>query len=226
MSAPILFVWDFHGVLEKDNVYAVQELCNLVLQEFNLEKTISLLDAKNWYGLSWYDYFKLAFAEGSEELWFAMVKRVSAIQQLGGWDIVKKHIKPQDYYSEVLNEIKNRGHQNILLTNTEPKRASVFTDLVSLTSYFEHIVGVCDHNQSRVGQEISSVKSRVLLDFLQNKSYQKIVAIGDKESDIKAGQSCGAVTYLFCSPEGTKKVFDTQANYIISDLRQVLKELN
>jgi len=34
----ILFVWDFHGVLERGNEYAVQDVCNRVLKEFGINR--------------------------------------------------------------------------------------------------------------------------------------------------------------------------------------------
>ena len=37
-----LFIWDFHGVLEKDNEHAVVEVTNQVLKEFNQDARLSL----------------------------------------------------------------------------------------------------------------------------------------------------------------------------------------
>ncbi len=51
--------------------------------------------------------------------------------------------------------------------------------------------------------------------------------IGDKQSDIIAGQNCGAATYLFVDPKfGNSQMGNINADYIISDLREVLKELD
>ena len=49
--------------------------------------------------------------------------------------------------------------------------------------------------------------------------------IGDSGSDIKAGKKCGAVTYLYVAPEFKKQRKNKEADYAISDLRDVLKEL-
>lgn len=37
-----LFVWDFHGFLEKDNEKAVVEITNMVLSQFDYEERLSL----------------------------------------------------------------------------------------------------------------------------------------------------------------------------------------
>lgn len=50
---PILFVWDFHGVLEKDNELAVHEVTNRVLGEFGYEEKASIDDIHMMYGLPW-----------------------------------------------------------------------------------------------------------------------------------------------------------------------------
>ena len=35
-----LFVWDFHGVLEKDNDLAVQIICDKVLKDFGFKNRV------------------------------------------------------------------------------------------------------------------------------------------------------------------------------------------
>jgi len=43
MRQPKLFVWDFHGVLEKDNDLAVEVICNQVLEAFGTEDLRDIL---------------------------------------------------------------------------------------------------------------------------------------------------------------------------------------
>lgn len=105
MENKILFVWDFHGTLETGNVYAVQELVNLVLKDFGINKEVGIKEVRDWYGLSWFDYFKLALPEGNPKLWQSMVNRVYSFQERG-WDIIKKHLKARDFAEEVLKKDK------------------------------------------------------------------------------------------------------------------------
>jgi phosphoglycolate phosphatase-like HAD superfamily hydrolase len=219
----ILFAWDFHGTLEKDNVYAVYELCNLVLKEFGYEKQVSMKEVLDWQGLSWFDYFKLSVPSGSDKIWREMVNRVLSLQEKG-WEIIKKYIKPRDFAREVLFEIKSKGHENILLTNSEQAHAEKFAAAVGISDLMDGVIGVDTHRQTRINKEIHNIKGEVLRNFLSGKEYSKVVMIGDKESDVKAGKSCGAVTYLFSGPEvGSAK--ETTADHKINDLREVLKEL-
>jgi len=221
----ILFVWDFHGVLEKNNEYAVQEVCNLTLKKFNIDKKISLQEVIDWYGLSFFDYFKLAVPEGNEELWKDMVNKTYELKQRG-WNIIEKHIRPQDYSNKVLKEIKNKGHYNIVLSNSRLEHTKRFVKVVGLNDYLNEIIGAENtHHDSRASNNIHNIKAELLNNFLKGSNYKKIIAIGDKESDIVAGKKCGATTYLFINSKINKNTNNTKADYTISDLREVLKEL-
>lgn len=224
MNNRILFVWDFHGVLEKGNEKSVEELCNLVLKDFGFERRINLKETVDWYGLNWLDYFKLAVPEGTPELWQRMKEKVLSFQERG-WEIIKKNIKAREFAKEVLAKIKNKGHQNVLLTNAQPEHAEKFTELIGIKDYLDEIIGVDSPYASRNKDEIHIVKGDNLANFLNGKEYKKIVLVGDRESDIVAGKSCGAKTYLFSDPENGSAKKETEADYIISDLREVLKEL-
>ncbi len=219
-----LFVWDFHGTLETGNVYVVQELVNLVLKDFKINKEVSIKEVRDWYGLSWFDYFKLAVPEGNDKLWQDMVTTVLSLQQQG-WDMLKTHMKLREYAEEVLKTIRKEGHQSILLSNSSPYHIRKFTGLLNITEYFDDIIGTDTYNISRVNKEIHNIKGKALADFLKKGEYKKVVAIGDRESDIMAGRNCGAITYLFVDPAFNEGVKDTEADYTISDLREILKQL-
>ncbi|MFH1401445.1 MAG: HAD hydrolase-like protein [Parcubacteria group bacterium] len=224
MDNKILFAWDFHGTLEKGNINAVRELCGMVLSDCGIKREVRMDDVSKWYGLSWLDYFKLLAPEGNPQLWESMVAKVLNYQDMG-WNIVKKHIKAQDFAKDVLGEIKNRGHENILVTNSGQSYAKKFVELVGLSGYMDEVIGVDTHYNSRADKDIHNIKADALRNYLQDKKYNKVVMVGDKESDISAGNDCGATTYLFLTPEAGKKTESTKADHIISDLRKVLEEL-
>jgi HAD superfamily hydrolase (TIGR01549 family) len=224
MNNKILFVWDFHGVLEKDNIYAVHELVNLVLKDFDVKKQITIKQIISWYGLSWFDYFRLSAPEKDEKIWHKMVRKVISYQQKD-WSIIKKHLKTRDYAIDVLLKIQIGGHHNIILSNTHQDHIRTFTDLLKMSKYFNDIIGVDTHQKTRLIKEIYKIKAETLKMYIAGKSYSKIIAIGDKESDIMAGKSCGAITYLFIDREIVSEVTSTKSDYITSDLREILKEL-
>lgn len=53
-----LFIWDFHGVLEKDNEKAVIVISNKILEKNGFTERFSDCDINKLYGLKWYQYFK------------------------------------------------------------------------------------------------------------------------------------------------------------------------
>lgn len=61
----LLFAWDFHGVLEKDNDLAVQEVCNTILSENQIVKKITLQEVRNLYGKRWYEYWQYLLPQAS-----------------------------------------------------------------------------------------------------------------------------------------------------------------
>ena len=221
-----LFVWDFHGVLEKNNVHAVVEYCNLTLVKFDIDKKVSVQEATEWYGLSWYDYFKLATPRQNHKTWQEMVKNVLAIQQRN-WHVVEKHIKVQNHANKILEDIIKNKDTNILISNTNSKRIIKFTDLIKITNSFSNILGVNTHFKSRKtkNKNVGNIKTDILKRYLKNKNFSKIIAIGDKESDITAGRLCGAVTYLFTDPALLQKPIKSSADFMISDLREIRREL-
>ena len=60
------------------------------------------------------------------------------------------------------------------------------------------------------------------IEFLEGKRYDQLIAIGDRETDIEAGKIIGAVTYLYSHSTPNKNI---KADYHITDLRKVLKEI-
>ncbi|MDD5145772.1 MAG: HAD hydrolase-like protein [Candidatus Pacebacteria bacterium] len=228
MERKILFAWDFHGTLEKGNERAVQELCNLVLKDFGINRELSLKEVLDWYGLSWFDYFKNAFLAGSPELWQNMVNKVFSYQKTG-WELIKKYISAQDFAEDVLKKIKERGHQNIILTNSKQDHAEKFIETLGFAKYFDKIAGVDGylnaHKNLSTEEKKQNAKADALKEFLLGSNFTKIIMIGDNESDIRAGKMVGAKTYLFAAPGKNKKTEATGADHIIFDLREVLKEL-
>ncbi|MFH1366530.1 MAG: HAD hydrolase-like protein [Patescibacteria group bacterium] len=219
----ILFVWDFHGTLERDNVKAVQELVNSVLQHFDIKRRIDLKKTVELYGLSWVDYFRSMYPEGNLKKWQAMKKQAEYLQVKN--KVVEKYIRPASYAQFVLSKIKKAGHRNIILTNTSPKFIRRFVRLVGLTAYIDAYIGLDLHYIIRKNQDISRVKFEASSKYVHNNKFDKIVKIGDRESDIKAGKLLGATTYYVKNKFNKNIKLKIKPDYIITDLKEVLKEL-
>jgi len=207
----ILFAWDFHGVLEKDNEHAVVERTNLTLKEFGYDLQLTLKDILPFYGMKWGDYYRHFIPGISDE----------KVMQMVDWGIktskssIEKFIKPNDFAAEVLDKINKKGHTNIVVSNTNPESIIFFTDAVKLTNYFEKIIGLDKHLQPD-----SKSKSEAILEYEQGK-FDKIIVIGDHEKDIEEGKKAGAITYLYTKKD--PNTIQIQADHIITDLREVLK---
>ncbi len=211
-----LFVWDFHGVLEKNNEHAVIEVTNQVLEEFGAKDRLDIELCKKLYGRKWHVYFKKLHPEADDAQLLKMVERGVEISQ--ETDVIYRHIKPMDYSHEVLDKIKKAGHDNIILSNTHPKALDKYLDSVKIMHFIDHKIGADGH--SKINHENSKIS--LLGEFIKSKKYEKIIVIGDRDTDIEVGKSIGAVTYFFLN--GNNKPCK-EADYCIDDLRDVLKEV-
>jgi len=213
-----LFVWDFHGVLEKDNDLAVLDISNQVLAQAGYNERFSVKDNQKYYGLKWYEYFEQLLPNLSKEEHMALQAACFNFSE-NHLEVLAKYIKPNDYAIEVLETIQNKGHDQILLSNTRPKDLLWFVDVVGVKPYFtdEKIIGVNAHEKHGDKQE-------ALSDYLHGKKFDAIVYVGDSESDMKLQEVYGGTTYYYNHPhiDPQEKVL---ADYYIKDLREVLREV-
>lgn len=212
-----LFVWDFHGVLEKDNDLAVLDISNRVLEQHGHSERFSEDANRAYYGLKWYEYFERLLPGLSHEEHLALQAACFEFAE-ENLDVLARHIKPNDHAKDVLAAIHDAKHDQILLSNTRPHDLLWFVDTVGLQTYLpkEKIFGVNAH-------EKHGVKSDALAHYLDGKTFDDIVIIGDSESDMALKDIRGGTTYFYSHPHITLKSKVT-ADYIITDLREILKE--
>jgi len=216
--ANTLFVWDFHGVLEKDNEKAVKVISNKILIQFGFTEQLTDKLNEEYLGLKWYQYFEKLLPRTTKEkcleLQAACFKFVEDDPT-----ILASQIKPNDHVAEVLTKIADSNNQQIVISNTRQKDLFWFLDTISIRGYFEdsNVIGVNAHQTH--GTKIDALK-----DHLKDKDFEKIIVIGDSEDDLKLGKAVGAITYFYKHPK--RKHEETQnADYKINDLREILKEL-
>ena len=210
-----LFVWDFHGVLEKGSEWAVRDISNQILEQFGYAQRFSEADTHRLYGIKWFEYFKdLLPAEPHErhlELQEACFERSNSNPEL-----TARYIQPNDHAHEVLESIAE-VHFQILISNSPPEALKMFLDLVDMGEYFAG-------NAFPVHQKNGDItKHQLLEDFLKDTAFNEIVVIGDSPSDIRLVSVRGGVSYLYAHPG---KLFrECAADYRINDLRDVLQEI-
>jgi phosphoglycolate phosphatase-like HAD superfamily hydrolase len=197
---PNLYVWDFHGTLEKDNEKSVHVVCNKVLQEQGINRPVSMEEVIALYGLPWAGYFKHLTGSNDENYIQQLCTRAIQLSR----EFAPLYCKPADGAQELLTALKLAGHTNIVLSNTRPDRLREFIQVVNLTGYIDDYI-------SSEGDKTAKLKN-----WLQGKRFEKIYAIGDNEQDIEAGLAAGATTILV-----TKKTVQTKAHHRVQSLLQI-----
>jgi phosphoglycolate phosphatase-like HAD superfamily hydrolase len=213
-----LFVWDFHGVLEKGNEYGVLEITNTILKKFGYKKRMTESQCRKMYGLKWYQYFEQLLPkeplakhlELQEACFFFSTNHP---------EVVAKNIKPNDHVVEVVESIA-KSHQQIVISNTKPDSLEMFLKSVSLDKFFlpDNAFAADAH-----GKDATTKKHHLLTKFLSDKKFDSYVYIGDSPEDIELVTLTGGKTYLYAHPGKTHK--PAKADYMITDLREILKEV-
>lgn len=201
-----LFVWDFHGVLEKGNEHAVHEITQKVLKNFGHNKKITIEEIKKLYGLPWEEYFKSFIPLIEERELNLMLENCYEI----AWPYIERHIKPNDHAKEVLEEIVKRD-ENIVASNSSSHAIKKFIQIVGLEDYFSTLIACVKYGR------LKETKANAIRRYLRGKSFERIFMIGDTEADIEAGIKINATTILY-----SRTPKDTKADYIVFDLREVL----
>lgn len=178
----LLFIWDFHGVLEKNNEYAVQHICKKVTKKFGFDVKVYLRDVRHWYGLTWLEYFVNLTKEQDKQKLREMVEEAREVSK----DIVHKYIKPMDYAEQVLREIKKSGNVNIVISNTRQDRIEHFVKILGLERYFDGMVGIDGHVRFKFSTP--KEKAKAIERLSTDRDYVRKIIIGDSESDIQAGK--------------------------------------
>jgi phosphoglycolate phosphatase-like HAD superfamily hydrolase len=213
-----LFVWDFHGVLEKDNDLDVLYLSNIVLKNNGHSKQFSLPEANQLSGLKWYEYFEYLLPELSHEEHLQLQADCLDYQRKNR-ETVHKYLKPNDHAGHVLKKIKNAGHDQLLISSTNLFDLMWFVERVGLKKYFndDRLIGINSHQRK-------SNKNDAFRNFLLGKEYDQIVVIGDSQKDVDLKLVIGGTAYYYMRPNRDHDSIDG-ADHKISSLKEVLTEV-
>jgi phosphoglycolate phosphatase-like HAD superfamily hydrolase len=219
-SAKKLFVWDFHGTLEHGNDFAVHEITNLILEDQGYKRRMSIDEAFKLSGHRWYEYFSILMPKINPETCVHLQNLCISVSQKHP-EIVAKHIKITPNALKVLESIDKSRHEQIVLSNTQPKSLDMFLRSVNIEHYFppQHRLAADSHCQTR------KTKKDWLNEFLTEKSFPGgLICIGDSLGDVELA-SChpNGVGYLFSHPDRAHRC--NQFPNRITDLTDILKEV-
>ncbi len=218
-----LFVWDFHGVLEKGNDAAVLKITNLALQHHGYSRRMSEDENEFLSGRRWHEYFAFLLPEAKEEEHLNLQSTCHEIDK-NQPEIISENICLNDHADLVLSNIHNSQHHQILISNTQPQNLEKFVNMVNIQQYFPstHRFGVNTHQQKKL------TKQDYLNQFLQNKDpFEAIISIGDSPGDmalIDQEMTANGIGYLYVHPGKQHRA--AKCHHKINDLRLVLQEIS
>jgi len=217
-----LFVWDYHGTLEKGNERGALEISNEVLQHFGYAQRFSAKDSIDLYGLKWYQYFEYLLPGEPHE------RHVELQHACFEWPeaeaIVARYIQQNDHAAEVLGAIRAHGDAQMLISNTSDRALPIFVRLVGLQDYFDasNAFAVAGHTR-----DVLRTKRHVLDEYIARIGQSdEIVLVGDSQSDMEIITGDNVAGYWYRHPELPMAATDNPRIRPINDLRDVLHELN
>lgn len=213
-----LFVWDYHGVLERGNEIAAWKVTNLVLASFGYAEKITKKDALRMYGKKWYEYFEHVLPHATHE-------HHLELQQAGfdftskNADFVASFIQPNPHAQEVVKAIA-RKHEQILISNTDPTSLVLYLEMAGIHKNFtlENAFAANGHSK-----DAKNSKKIILEKYLENKTFDDIIIIGDSPGDMALKDVRGGTAYLYCHPGMIHR--ECEADFRITDLRDLLREV-
>lgn len=216
-----LFIWDFHGVLEKGNDDVVLEITNRALEMHGHSRRMTKQESEFLSGRLWRDYFSYLIPELDEKERLVLQSTCVEITQ-NSPEIFNKHVKLNDNVEHVLELIQSTQYTQILISNTQPKILDFYVKLVGIEKYFPstHRFGADSSVQNR------KTKKDCLYDFLSvNKNINEIISIGDSPGDMDLINVpfVKGTSYLYSYPNRAPRLL--QCHHKIDDLRMVLQEI-
>lgn len=218
-----LFVWDFHGTLEKGNERAAIEISNAVLAARGYKQTFTEQQAAELYGKKWYEYFEFLLPDEPHDT--HVLLQQTAFEWPEAETIVAKYMQPNDHVEQVLQAIKEAGHLQIVISNTSAYALPIFLRLAGVDKFFDKALAFAVMGHSR---EVKRTKAHVVADYLQQLEFKpEIVSIGDSEKDMLLAREFNGKGYWYKHPhQPVPEIVERESNIVaISDLRQVLAEL-
>lgn len=214
---PNLYVWDFHGTLERDNEYALTESLNRTLRRFGYPGDQTVEDALRLTG----KHFRTIYMEltGCTPEQAAEMEAYSCSLTEG---VARKHIKPREHAHEVLKAIQGTGDTSILISNCGEDSLRLFLEMVGMENGYFDGRYCTDSDHVGPGFDVAAYKLAHARGHIEREGpFERVRTIGDRESDVELGLTLGAETFLLVPPGRPPPA--TKAHCVISDLRDFIR---
>jgi phosphoglycolate phosphatase-like HAD superfamily hydrolase len=204
-----LFVWDYHGTIEKGNDKTVIEITNRVLERNGHNERLTEDKAAEWTGRHWWEYFWQLLPESPPET-FSKYEAQCVAEFNAHPELMLKYIKPNDNVHEVLNSIAQK-HEQILISQVHREVLGHFIRAVGIERFFPE-------GRAFASLDEGNSKYQVLHSYLSGKTFDAVIAIGDSPNDM-----IGTINYLYAHPGRQHR--KCEAHHKINNLLDILKEI-
>jgi phosphoglycolate phosphatase-like HAD superfamily hydrolase len=213
-----LFVWDFHGVLEKDNELAVIIVTNKILENAGYKERLSKKSGDNLYGKKWFQYFEYLLPYENHEKHMELTYKCFDYSNSNP-KIIATYIKPNDNVVFVLDEISKK-HDQILVSNTQMVSLNIFVDSIGIGKYFpiEKRFATDSHTDKNAKN-----KAQVVEEYIAKKNFEEIITIGDSIEEKFITDRVGGKFFLYTHIG--KNFRECNCEHKIRDLRDIIREI-
>ena len=206
-----LFVWDYHGTLEKGNERAVLELSNMALAQEGHSERFTQEHLHALYGKRWLQWFEALLPNTGAEVHAELQRVVLEIDKTHP-DIRRRYIRPNDNSHAVLDYL-GRAHEQIVISNCHD--IGFFLRLTEMEVQFPTW-----RRFATAATTPAKSKQQLFDDYLNGKKPERIVLIGDSPEDLSLRPA--DVTYIYAHPGLPFRECD--ATYKTHTLLDVLRE--
>ena len=201
-------IWDYNGTLLNDASLCV-EIINELLSARGLN-TMSLQKYKQEFDFPVKDYYERAGFDFEKESF-----EIVGTQFIKEYNIRQKNAPLQKGAKDILNEIKEKGiKQSVLSAREEQSLVSELKNF-NIFNYFEEVVGLNNHYA-----ESKVERGKQLLSKIQV-SKSEIVMIGDTKHDAKVAKEVGINCILVSHGHHTHEKLQTCGVEIFDNFEEV-----
>ena len=184
-------IWDWNGTLLNDNWICV-EIVNKLLKNHN-DRQLDLSSYKNVFGFPIMDYYKKIGIDLKKESFNQLTEKF-----ISDYESKVKQCELQNGATKVLNQIKEQGKNQYILTAAHKKSVVELLKHYSIENIFKKVEGLNNHRaESKVERGHKLIKENQV-------SIENTVLIGDTIHDFEVASLLGVKSILIANGHQSK----------------------